>query len=95
MDEQYEKQVFKSPWSDIREHAKRDAIILVSSAIPLAMAAKAIVENNSETVNVWIEQQTIGKPSQEQLDQWGANLNKPFLFFIAQPYVLVQEVNEQ
>lgn len=95
MDEQYEKQVFKSPWADIKEHAKRDAIIVVDQSIPLAVAAKAVVENNSEMVNVWIAEKTVGKPSQEKLDEWNGNLNKPFLFFIAQPYVLVQEVNEQ
>lgn len=51
MNETYQKQIFKSPWSDIKEHSLRDGVILVSNQLSLEVAAKAVVENNTETVN--------------------------------------------
>ncbi len=95
MNDTYEKQIFKSPWSDIKEHSLRDGVILVSNQLSLEVAAQAVVENNTETVNSWIESQLIGKPTPEQLEEWNNNVSKPFLLFIAQPYVLIQELDLQ
>lgn len=95
MDDTYQKQIFKSSWSDIKEHTLRDGVILVSSQLSLEVAAKAVVENDTEAVNSWIESQLVGKPTPEQLEEWGKDANKPFLLFIAQPYVLIQELDLQ
>lgn len=95
MNEKYAKQIFKSPWRDLKEHLERDGIIVIKSHIPLDMAAAAIVENNSQTVNSWIESKDIGKPTEDQIESWNSNEEKPFLFFIAQPYVLIQELELQ
>lgn len=91
MAEQYEKQIFRSSWAEIKEHSKRDAIIVIADHIPLALAAKAIVENDTAKVREWIDNKDIIKPTQEQLEEWAANETKSFFFFIAQPYVLIQE----
>lgn len=95
MNDKYEKQIFKSPWKEIKEHALRDGIIIVDASIPLAIAAQAVVENDTEKVGAWIKANEFGKPSEEQLQLWKEHEDKPFLFFIAQPYVLIQEITMQ
>lgn len=95
MNEKYEKQIFKSTWTDIKQHAERDGLILVDPEIQLAHAAHMIVENQTEVINQWINDGKIGKPTQDQLDSWNSDDQKPFLFFIAQPYVLIQVLSLQ
>lgn len=95
MDDTYQKQIFKSPWSDIKEHSLRDGLILVSKDLALEVAARAVVENNTETVNSWIESNLVGKPTKDQLEAWNNEESKAFLLFIAQPYVLIQELELQ
>lgn len=95
MNEKYEKQIYKAPWKDIKEHAARDGVVIVAPEIPLAHAAQAVVENHVETVNEWINTGKFIKPTADELNEWEKDLEKQFLLFIAQPYVLIQEVTLQ
>jgi hypothetical protein len=44
------------------------------------------------TVQRWISEQLIYKPSPEQLSDWGSDRTRRFNALIVQPYVLVQDL---
>jgi len=51
----------------------------------------AIASDNVSSVQVWIGEQLIYKPSAAQLADWNGDRTKRFNTLIVQPYVLVQE----
>lgn len=78
-------------WKELQPHAKRDAIIVVQTELNLPEVAAAIAEDNSTSVQNWIAEQSIAKPTAEQLTDWNSNLQKVFTALIVQPFVVVKE----
>jgi hypothetical protein len=52
----------------------------------------AIATDESGTVQQWIDQSLIKKPSRTQISGWSKSPNKRFTALILQPYVLIQDV---
>ena len=86
------KDIADISWTDILPHAKRDAVIVVQPGLDLSEVAVAMAQDNTTSVQRWISEQLIAKPSSEQLAQWNDNPKKQFTALIVQPFVIVKEV---
>ncbi len=73
-------------------HADRDAVILVSDSLDLVDVGYAIANDQTTSVQRWIQDCLIYKPSIEQKSVWNENQTKRFQALILQPYVLIQEL---
>lgn len=79
-------------WQDLLPHAKRDAIIVVKEELDLSEVGIAIAEDNTNSVQGWITEQSISKPTAKQLTNWNNEPQKQFTTLIVQPFVIVKEV---
>ncbi len=87
------KDIADISWTDILPHAKRDAVIVVEPELDLPEVAEAIAQDNTNSVQKWIADRSIAKPTAEQLALWNDNPEKQFTALIVQPFVVVKEVN--
>ena len=79
-------------WNDIKPHAQRDAVIVVNETLNLLDVGVAIAQDDKKTVEHWITEQLISKPSNQQLSDWNIDQTQLFKTLIVQPFVLVQSV---
>ncbi|MGF1591070.1 MAG: DUF2288 domain-containing protein [Pleurocapsa sp.] len=91
--EKLEKDVASISWQDLQPHAKRDAIIVVKDELDLSEVAVAIAQDNTPSVQRWIGEQFIAKPTSQQLTNWNQTPQKEFTALIVQPFVIVKEAN--
>lgn len=91
--ERLAKDVADVSWKDLQPHAKRDVIIVVKDELALSEVAVAIAEDNSVSVQGWISDRSISKPTTEQLTDWNSKPQKQFTALIVQPFVIVKESN--
>lgn len=82
----------EAEWNWLIPHADRDAVIVVATELDLVDVGVAIVNDNTASVQQWIAQQLLYKPSLEQKIVWDTNQGKRFNALIVQPYVLIQEL---
>lgn len=82
----------EAEWNWLAPHARRDSVIVVEAALDLVDVGVAIANDNVTSVQHWIAESLIHKPSQAQIDDWNLNQTKRFNALIVQPYVLVQEL---
>ncbi|RMF26451.1 MAG: DUF2288 family protein, partial [Cyanobacteria bacterium J083] len=61
--QQLEEELATVTWNSLTDHAKRDGIIIIDSALNLIEAGIAIATDNSSLVQGWIEKKLITKPS--------------------------------
>jgi len=80
----------EAEWEWLMPHAKRDAIVIVAPELDLLDVGVAIASDDKTSVEDWIGQQQLSKPSPEQLSDWGNEPTRRFKALIVQPYVLVQ-----
>ncbi|HEY9827598.1 MAG TPA: DUF2288 domain-containing protein [Stenomitos sp.] len=90
--EQLIRDLAEVPWSDIKPHSQRDAVIVVHEALDMLDVAEAIAQDNVAQVQVWIAEQLVQKPTAEQLSGWNADPTQTFSTLILQPYVLIRPV---
>ncbi|MDY6783712.1 MAG: DUF2288 domain-containing protein [Cyanobacteriota bacterium] len=82
----------EAQWDWVLPHARRDAAIVVSSALDLLDVGVAIANDDTSRVQRWIETQQIQKPSVAQLSHWNETPSKRFNAIIVQPFVVIQEI---
>jgi hypothetical protein len=75
----------------LKPHIQKDAVILVNPDLDLLDVAVAIASDNTQSVQHWIGEQLLLKPSPAILNRWNANPQQKFQAAIVQPYVLVKE----
>ena len=80
----------EAEWEWLMPHAKRDAIVIVAPELNLLDVGVAIASDDKASVESWINQQQLSKPSPEQLSDWGNEPTRRVKALIVQPYVLVQ-----
>ncbi|MCG8362144.1 MAG: DUF2288 domain-containing protein [Pseudanabaenales cyanobacterium] len=78
-------------WQWLFPHANRDAVVVVDPGLDLVEVGMAIATDNVTSVQRWIGEQLIAKPSAVQLGDWGRDRTKRLKTLIIQPYVLVQD----
>ncbi|KAM3100876.1 DUF2288 domain-containing protein [Phormidesmis sp. 146-12] len=81
----------QAEWEWLMPHAERDAVIIVAAGLALVDVGVAIVNDNTSSVQHWIAEGLLYKPSPQQKADWNLNQTKRFTALIVQPYVLIQE----
>lgn len=81
----------EAEWNWLKPHVQRDAVVVVDRALDLLDVGVALANDDVVSVQHWISEELIRKPSQEQLSDWNGDQTKRFQALIVQPYVLVQE----
>lgn len=81
----------ETEWSWLRAHLERSGLILVNDSLDLAEAALKVTEDDVTTIEQWISDGKIGKPSETQILHWDEDKQKKFSMLIVSPYVLIQE----
>jgi hypothetical protein len=76
----------------LKPHIQKDAVILVVPELDLLDVGVAIASDNTQSVQHWIGEQLLVKPSPEIINRWNANPHQRFQAMIVQPYVLVKEL---
>jgi hypothetical protein len=74
----------------LKPHIQKDAVILVTP--DLLDVGVAIASDNTQSVQHWIGEQLLVKPSPEILNKWNSNPSQRFQAMIIQPYILVKEL---
>ncbi len=83
----------EAEWNWLIPHVQRDAVVVVANGLDLLDVGVAIASDNVSTVQHWIGEQLIAKPSLIQMAEWTGDRTKRFNSLIVQPYVLVQELS--
>jgi hypothetical protein len=78
-------------WRWLSPHANRGAVVMVDPDLDLAEVGVAIATDDVSTVNRWIAEELLTKPSLGQMETWEQNATKRFQSLIVQPFVLVQD----
>lgn len=75
----------------LKPHIQRDVVVVVHPELDLLDVGVAIARDDVLSVQHWISEQLIHKPSPNQITDWNTDQTKRFQALIVQPYVLVQE----
>jgi hypothetical protein len=89
--DELQESVDQAEWDWLMPHAERDAVIIVASDLDLVEVGMAIANDNTVSVQRWIDEHLIYKPSIAQKASWDQDQAKRFKALIVQPYVLIQE----
>jgi hypothetical protein len=82
-------------WSLLRDHYKRQALVLVEPDVDLVDAGVALALDDAESVKAWQAKNWIRKPTENEVDSWEGDPYKRLArFVIVQPFVLIQLVEE-
>ena len=87
-----EKDLDEAQWEWLIPHVKRDSVLILAKELNLVNVGIAIASDNLQSVQHWISEQLIQKPSETQLSNWNSDPQKRFNTLIVQPYVLIQEL---
>ena len=80
-------------WNWLKPHIARDAVVFVDPQLDIVEVGIALTNDNVQSVQRWIGEQLITKPTKEQLEAWDVSGPANQLqSLIVQPYVLVQEI---
>ena len=86
------KDLDQAEWEWLIPHVKRDSVLIIAKELNLVDVGIAIASDNLQSVQHWISEQLIQKPSETQLSDWNSAPQKRFNTLIVQPYVLIQEL---
>lgn len=86
------KDLDQAEWEWLIPHVKRDSVLIIAKELNLVDVGIAIASDNLLSVQHWISEQLIQKPSEIQLSDWNSDPQKRFNTLIVQPYVLIQEL---
>lgn len=81
----------EAEWEWLIPHVQRDSVLVVANELDLLDVGVALASDNVSSVQHWISEQLIQKPSQNQLSDWNGDRQRRFNTLIVQPFVLVQE----
>lgn len=92
---QLTEEIAEIDWNALIPHAQRDGVIIVSPSLNLIDVGVAMANDSVALIQNWISQQLIRKPSADELSHWNEHPDKQFLSLIVQPFVLIQESQNQ
>ncbi|BAY86379.1 hypothetical protein NIES267_58850 [Calothrix parasitica NIES-267] len=88
---QLDENLDEAEWEWLIPHVQRDSVIIVATGLDLLDVGEAIASDKASTVQNWIDEALISKPSEVQMGEWNMQREKRFSTLIVQPFVLVQE----
>ncbi|MBP0011658.1 MAG: DUF2288 domain-containing protein [Roseofilum sp. SID2] len=89
--ERLTQEIDRAQWQWLKPHIARDNVVVVTQGLDLVDVGVAIATDQLTSVQHWISEQLIAKPTLEQLNHWERVEDQQFEALIVQPYVLVQE----
>ncbi|MDB9537168.1 DUF2288 domain-containing protein [Dolichospermum planctonicum CS-1226] len=90
--EKLQQNLDEAEWEWLIPHVQKDVVILVAENLDLLDVGEAIASDNILSVQHWIDEQLLAKPTVEQVGEWNFYRNKRFNALIIEPYVLVKEI---
>ena len=78
-------------WRLLKPHYQRDALIVIRAGVDLISVGVQIASDNQAQVKQWIGDQSLAKPTREQVEQWERD-NPCFRSVVVAPFVLMQAV---
>lgn len=87
------EQLDTSPWSWLKPHNERGALILVDGMLDLVTVAERVACDDSAAVQSWLASRLLSKPTAEQIEAWNTVPEKMFTILVVSPFVLMQEVS--
>ena len=93
--QELESMIGPAEWHNLLPHAARDSIVVVNPGLDLAEVGVAVATDNVNSVQRWISEALITKPTVEQLQYWERDRSYQFQALIVQPYVLIQDTNSE
>jgi len=85
-------EILEALWTDLKDHAQRNAVFILSTELDLLEAAQKMIEDDAVTVAKYVQTGRIARPTPELMKLWDASKHKSFRFVIIQPYVMIQEL---
>lgn len=85
-----EAEIGPAHWKVIRPHFLRGAIIIVSTELDLIDVAVKVAEDDTCTIQAWIEEEKLTKPFPEDAKRWEED-KKELTALVVDPFVLVQD----
>ncbi|NER85345.1 MAG: DUF2288 domain-containing protein [Leptolyngbya sp. SIO1D8] len=82
-------------WQNLLPHAARDSIVVVHPGLDLLDVGVAVATDNVSSVQRWISEALITKPTVGQLQNWERDRSHQFQALIVQPYVLIQDTKTE
>ena len=90
--EKLQQNLDQAEWEWLIPHVQKDAVILVAENLDLLDVGEAIASDNISSVQHWIDEQLLIKPTVEQVGEWNLNRDKRFNALIVEPYVIIKEI---
>ena len=90
---QLEEQKLEATWHALKPHMETGALVLVSEELALADVGLILALDQVSTLEEWMGEGLVAKPSAEQLEAWEEEQMKLFWMLIVQPFVLIQELS--
>jgi len=84
--------VDEAEWNWLRAHLERGGLIVVVPGLDIVEVGASITADDAVTVNGWIADGNLAKPTVEQVAAWDSDRRKRFRSLIVSPYVLIQEI---
>lgn len=91
---QLEENLDQAEWDWLEPHVDREAVIIVEKTLDLLDVGVAIASDNVSSVQHWISEELIHKPTPQEIAHWNDNRSQRFQALIVQPFVLIQEYSE-
>ena len=77
-------------WHDLRSHAERGVVFLVSGELTLLEAAMAVAQDATDRVQQWLDSGELAHPTEDELRSWGQDPERPFDHVIVRPFILAR-----
>ena len=90
--EKLQQNLDEAEWEWLIPHVQKDAVILVAEDLDLLDVGEAIASDNILSVQHWIDEQLLAKPTIDQVGEWNLNREKRFNALIVEPYVIIKEI---
>jgi hypothetical protein len=91
--EKLQQNLDEAEWEWLIPHVQKDGVIVVAKNLDLLDVGEAIAGDNIPSVQRWINEQLLAKPTIDQVGEWNLNRTKRFNALIVEPYVLIQELD--
>lgn len=90
--EKLQQNLDEAEWEWLIPHVRKDAVIVVAENLDLLDVGEAIASDNILSVQHWIDEQLLAKPTLDQVGEWNLNREKRFNALIVEPYVIIKEI---
>ena len=82
----------KLSWRELERHFARGAVVKVIGGLDLVQVAVSMVQDDTATLGLWLEQGLIARASDADAAAWSADPERHFWAIVVAPWVVVQPV---